>query len=91
MLSLKLSKKNKVLDIIKHIQTLYKRSPDLIEKKPLKYPSTPDAYELRLIDDYEEFYTPFYEIAPLEYNETVGEFESLAFVENKSFKPPTQP
>jgi glycine betaine/choline ABC-type transport system substrate-binding protein len=32
----------------------------------LKYPGHPEAYELRLIDDDENFYVPFYEMAPLE-------------------------
>lgn len=40
--------------------TLYKRKfPD----KPLKNVDDPDAYEIRLIDDDENYYTPYYEIA----------------------------
>jgi hypothetical protein len=36
---------------------------------------------LRLIDDDEDYYTPFMEISPLDKHEEIGEFESLAFVE----------
>ena len=46
----------------------------------MKYPRNPEAYEIRIIDDDEEYYAPFYEIGPLEKKDEIGEFESLAFV-----------
>jgi hypothetical protein len=52
----------------------------------LTYPNNPDAYELRLIDDDEDDYTPFMEISPLDKNEEIGEFESVAFIEAKLSK-----
>lgn len=52
----------------------------------MKYPENPEAYELRLIDDDEDYYIPFYEIGPLERRDEIGEFESLALVENKSYR-----
>lgn len=66
--------------------TLYMKNKELSETQPLKHPGKPEAYDLRLIDDDEDFYVPFYEIGPLERKDEIGEFESLAFVENKSFK-----
>lgn len=48
----------------------------------------PQAYELRLIDDDEDYYIPFYEISALEPNDSVGEFNALALCENKSYQPP---
>jgi len=54
------------------------------------FPNHYDAYELRLVDDDESPYAPFYEIASLGYNECIGEFDSLAFMEVKNFKVPTK-
>ena len=73
-------KKTKVLDVIKHIMTLYTKDKLISSSQPLLYPNNPDAYELRLIDDDEEYYMPFYEIGPINVNDEIGEFESLAFV-----------
>ena len=80
------SKSNIVVDVIQHIITLYKRDKTT-QGKSLRYPDNPEAYELRLIDDDESLYAPFYEIAPLSANEYIGEFESLAFMEIKNYKP----
>ena len=75
-------------DVINHTITLYKRNKALTEWRPLKFPEYPEAYQLRLIDDDETYYSPFYEIGPLDHQEKVGEFESLAFIEKKGFQPP---
>lgn len=62
-----ISSKNKNLDVIRHLITITK-----VEEKD------PKAYELRLIDDDEDYYIPFYEISALEHNDAVGEFHALA-------------
>jgi hypothetical protein len=48
----------------------------------------PQAYEIRLIDDDEDYYIPFYEVSALEANGAIGKFDSLALVENKKYQPP---
>lgn len=72
-----ISSKNKVVDVIRHLITVTKN-----EQKD------PQAYELRLIDDDEDYYVPFYEISALEPNDSVGEFNALALCQNKSYQPP---
>ena len=67
MLEIYIFKKTIVADVIKHILTLCRKNKEVLpEDKPLKHPDKPDAYELRLIDDDEDYYVPFYEIGPLE-------------------------
>lgn len=39
-----------------------------------------DCYELRMIDDDVNYYTPFYDVGALDTNDSIGEYESLAFV-----------
>ena len=73
-------KSSKVADVIRHIMTLYQKDKLLSEAKPLQHQNQPEAYELRLIDDDEDYYVPFYEIGPLDRKDYIGEFESLAFV-----------
>jgi len=72
-----ISSKSKVIDVIRHLISVTKA-----EQKD------PAAYELRLIDDDEDYYTPFYEISALVPQESVGEFNSLALVLNKNYSPP---
>ena len=72
-----ITSKDRVVDIIRHLITILK----LEQKEPM-------AFELRLIDDDEDYYVPFYEISALEYTDPVGEFNSLALVNNKSYSPP---
>lgn len=74
---LHISSKEKVVDVIRHLITVTKN-----EQKD------PQAYELRLIDDDEDYYVPFYEISALEPNDPVGEFTALALCKNKSYQPP---
>lgn len=65
--------------------TLYSKDPLLSKDLPLKFLGNPDAYELRIIDDDEDYFVPFYDIGPLERKDEIGEFESLAFLENKNY------
>lgn len=74
---LHISSKEKVNDVIKHMITILKL--DITE---------PKAYEIRLIDDDESYYSPFYEIAALEPFDSIGEFDALALCKNKAYKPP---
>lgn len=67
--------------------TLYKKDTILHNSNPLKHPEYPEAYELRIIDDDEDYYKPLYDVGPLDRKDEIGEFESLAFVENENFKP----
>ncbi len=74
------SKKSIIGDLIKHIMTLYTKNEEINKKYPLEHADNPEAYELRLIDDDEGYYLPYYEIPALNRLDEVGEFESLAFV-----------
>ena len=68
--------------------TVYKQDLLLYQSQPLLYPLVPDAYELRLIDDDEpNSYKPFFQIGALDRRERIGEYECLAFVQAKSYKP----
>lgn len=71
-MDIEISKKSTAEQVIKHILTLYRKSADLMAKQPLKYPEDSKAYELRLIDDDEEPYTPFMEIGPRKRDEAIG-------------------
>ena len=84
------SRKDKTKDVIRHIITMYQRRSDLNTESPLQFPDNPEAYELRLIDDDEDFYIPFYEISAIENEEPVGDFQALAFCKRKGFKPPVK-
>jgi len=81
-----ISKKNKVIDVIRHIMTLYQKNDRLSVKCPLKFPNNPEAYELRLVDDEDEDeqFKPYYDIGSLEDQDEIGEFDSLVFVEVKN-------
>ncbi|CDW71590.1 UNKNOWN [Stylonychia lemnae] len=78
-------RKSQVQDVIRHIMTMYSKDQILSKDNPLKYHGVPDAYELRIIDDDEDYFVPFYDIGPLERKDEIGEFESLAFLENKTY------
>jgi hypothetical protein len=51
------------------------------------HPNNPEAYELRLIDDDKEYFTPLFEVGALDRREKIGNYESLALVQVKNFKP----
>jgi hypothetical protein len=61
------SSKNKNIDVIRHLITVIKSE----EKDPM-------AFELRLIDDDEDYYIPFYDISAQDHNDAVGQFDTLA-------------
>jgi hypothetical protein len=71
------SSKNKNIDVIRHLITVIKSE----EKDPR-------AFELRLIDDDEDYYIPFYDISAQDHNDAVGQFDTLALWKNKSYLPP---
>lgn len=52
----------------------------------MKYPSNPEAYELRLTDDDVEDYTPNREISALDRNSALEEFPGLALIEIWNYK-----
>lgn len=85
-LCIHINRGSKVGDVIRHIMTLYQKDKLLSDPQPILFPRNPEAYELRLIDDDEDYYKPFYEIGPLDRKDQIGEFESLAFVQSKNFK-----
>lgn len=64
-LTIDVSKKSEVNDVIRHIMTLYKRDKSLMQWRALVHPEMPEAYELRLIDDEDYPYMPFMDIAAL--------------------------
>lgn len=67
--------------------TLYKQSP-LQKAQPLKY-TDPNRYALWLIDEFDRRnkYRPDEELGPRPMRDPIGQFESMAFVEVKNFKP----
>ena len=71
------SYRHKNVELIKHLITVTKRE----EKDPA-------AYELRLIDDTEDYYVPFYDISAQAPNDEIGQFDSLALCENPNYQPP---
>ena len=80
-------------DVIKHIMSLYKRNKQLCQEWPLKFTNQKDweAYDLWIIDDDEDYYVPYYDMAPLDPNDYLEEFPSLAFCESKSYNPVESP
>jgi hypothetical protein len=74
-LELYTSKQSTVEEVIKQIMVKYS-STELAKEKPLEFPNDSQAYELRLLeDDYEDYYLPIYEIAALDRNKKIGEFD----------------
>mgnify|MGYP000317494390 CR=1 FL=1 len=65
-MSINIFKKSKVHQVIRHIMTLYKKDKFLSGSSPLQFGDDPDAYELRLIDDDEDFFVPMFEIGALD-------------------------
>lgn len=67
--------------------TMYKQSP-LQQKTPLKY-TDPYRYSLWLIDEYDRKnkFRPDEEMGPRPMKDPIGQFDSMAFIETKNFKP----
>lgn len=63
----------------------------MMKKRPLKYPEDSSAYELRLIDDDEDFYVPYYEISPLDREGFLDSFPSLGLCEVRGYQPTSSP
>ena len=85
-MSVTLSRLNTVEEIILHVFNKLVKDPNYRSKLPIKFPDTPEAYELRVVDDDEE-YLPLYEISELERDKEIGEFglDSVVFCQNKSY------
>lgn len=78
-----------VEEVIKQIMSKYSDT-SLSKEKPLAFPDNPDAYELRLLeDDSEEYYMPLYEIAALDKEKKIGEFDldMIAFCQVRNYTP----
>jgi len=82
---IEISTKDVARDVIRHIMTLYKHHP-LGQVNPLKYPETPDRYQLWLVDEYESEFAPDDEMGPRDIDEEIGQFSALAFMDNKKYK-----
>lgn len=80
-------KNSKVGDVIRHILTIHQRDKILGPAVKIIYPNNPEAYELRLIDEDKEYFTPLFEVGALDRRERIGNYESLALVQVKNFKP----
>lgn len=74
-LELYTSRQNSVEDVVRQVMLKYP-STKLASEKPLEFPNDSNAYELRLLeDDSEDYYLPIYEIAALNRNKKIGEFD----------------
>ena len=73
--------------MIIHILTIHQRDKILAPAVKILFPNNPEAYELRLIDDDREYFTPLFEVGALDRREKIGNYESLALVQVKNFKP----
>lgn len=89
MIKIKISSADITYDVIRHVMTLYRQSP-MQKTTPLKY-QDPNRYALWLIDEYDRKnkYRPDEELGPRPMRDPIGQFESMAFVEVKNFKPTT--
>ena len=65
--------------------TLYRHS-QLQDEEPLEFPDSPERYQLYFIDDDETDHSPDYDMGPRNADEPIGEFATLAFVMNRSYK-----
>lgn len=83
-MNINIFKKAKVDEAIKHLMTLFRKDKLLSGSNPLKFADS-NAYELRLIDDDEDYFVPMFEIGALDKKDEIGEFESLALVEKQGY------
>lgn len=80
----------KVIDVLRTIMEFFLNEPT-VDKTLLKYPSQPEAYQLRVLDDDDDF-KPELAFEPLELERKLSSYDSdfldcLAFCENPNFKP----
>jgi hypothetical protein len=71
-LILNVAKTSKVLDVIRHLISLYLRDSALYKEQPLAFPKSPDAYELRLVDEDKSNFAPDYSVGALDRRERIG-------------------
>lgn len=59
------------------------------EKISLEFPNDPEAYELRLPDDEDEYYVPLYDIPELDRTKTVRQLNinTAVFCKSKNYDP----
>jgi hypothetical protein len=79
-LLLNVPKTSKVLDVIRHLISLYLRDQALSKEQPLAFSKYPDAYELRLVDEDKANFAPDYSIGALDRRERIGQHDALALV-----------
>ena len=76
-LLLNVPKTSKVHDVIRHLISLYLRDKGL---QTLAFPKSPDAYELRLVDEDKSNFAPDYSVGALDRRERIGQHDAIAFV-----------
>ena len=83
-LTIEVSTDELVRNVIRHLMTLYEHSSIAKKLMPLKYPGDYKSYELRLVDDLEDEWTPDMELGALKEADNFGRLGSnLAFIEKK--------
>lgn len=87
-LKIPINNKSSVQEIIITILCYYMNTAPIIDKSLMKYPWLPEAYELRILED-DDDYRPEMSFDPLERNKRFGEYgiESVAFCEIEGFEP----
>jgi hypothetical protein len=70
--------------------TTYTKDSILSASAPLLHRNSPEAYELRLVDEDSKTFSPDYSIGALDRRERLGTHDALAFVQNKNYKPKNQ-
>lgn len=87
-----LSKRHKVLDVIKYILTLYRQKQDMKDKVQFKNDETPEAFDLRHPEDdgsdSDDNYEADTDIPALDHNQNIGEFDALVLVQKRNYRGP---
>ena len=87
-----LSKRHKVLDVIKYILTLYRQKQDMKDKVKFKNDETPEAFDLRHPEDdgsdSDDNYEADTDIPALDHNQNIGEFDALVLVQKRNYRGP---
>ena len=85
-ITIEVSSSDRAGDVLRHIMTLYKHNEALNTHNPLQHPDSPERYQLFLIDEDDSDIEVEYDMGPRNVDEAIGEFEKLAFVENRNYK-----